>query len=65
MKTTLILLTIFVTAHGKTIRLTPVQVDTLSKRGTWCVKETLAKFKQGGSIRNNEVADQIFSILNK
>lgn len=66
MKTLLLAATIWVSSHGKpAVKLTPEQYTYLITSGTNNVKQTLANYKNGGVIKNNEAADQIIKFLNK
>lgn len=65
MKTLIIIASIFVSAHGKQIKLSPAELATLQAKGNHYVHCTLAHYKNGGTIRNNEAADEIFQILGK
>lgn len=66
MKTLLLAATIWVSAQGKQpIKLTQEQYTYLSTSATNNVKRTLCNYKNGGTIRNNEAADQIFKFLGK
>lgn len=65
MKTLILIASIFVTAHGKQIKLSPTDLVTLQVKGNRYVHSTLRNYKQGGTIRNNEAADEIFQILGK
>lgn len=65
MKTLILIASIFVASHGKQIKLSQSDITYLKSHATNNVKGTLANFKSGGTIRNNEAADQIFILLNK
>lgn len=63
MKTLLIIASIFVTAHGKQIKLTAADTTYLQQHGTNLVKCSISNGNT--DIRNNEAADQIFTLLHK
>lgn len=65
MKNILLTAAIFVTTHGKQIRLTNEQYKSLMSYSTANVKNTLAGCDKGCDIRNVETADQIFKFLGK
>jgi len=65
MKTLILAAAIFVTSHGKQIKLTNEQYRSLQTYSTNNVKATLAACDKGCDIRNNEAADQIFKFLGK
>jgi len=65
MKLLILTAAIFVTSHGKQIKLNNDQFKQLQSHSTNHVKNTLANCANGCEIRNNEAADQIFKFLGK
>lgn len=54
--------TIIVASQGKSIKLTEVNIAYLNTT-TPTVRKTISNFSTGGTIRNNDVADLIISLL--